>query len=102
MELMAAVQALEALSTHSRVQIYTDSKYLLQGITQWAKIWQANDWMTVNKQPVKNQELWRRLLKVSQRHQVDWAWVRGHQGHLGNQLADRLAQQAARGVAPNI
>ena len=92
MELMAAIQALEALKRTARVSLHTDSKYLLNGITKWIEGWQANGWKTVAKKPVKNDDLWRRLVEAMSRHEVTWLWVKGHAGDPGNERADALAR----------
>jgi ribonuclease HI len=92
MELMAAIAALEALNRPAQVQLHTDSKYLLDGITKWIKGWEHNGWMTSAKQPVKNADLWRRLVKAMDGHEVTWLWVKGHAGDEGNERADALAR----------
>jgi ribonuclease HI len=92
MELMAAIQALEALNRPAEVTLYTDSKYLLDGITKWIKGWQRNGWKTAAKQPVKNADLWRRLTEAIDGHDIDWKWVKGHAGDPGNERADELAR----------
>ena len=92
MELMAAIQALEALNRPSRVQLYTDSVYLLNGITKWIAGWQSNGWRTSAKKPVKNEDLWRRLIEAKNGHDVNWQWVKGHAGDEGNERADALAR----------
>jgi ribonuclease HI len=92
MELMAAIQALEALNRPSRVQLHTDSTYLLNGITKWIAGWQRNGWRTSAKKPVKNEDLWRRLIEAMNGHQVSWLWVKGHAGEEGNERADALAR----------
>ncbi len=94
MELMAAIQALEALRRPCRVRLTTDSQYLKQGITSWLANWKRRGWKTAAGKPVKNQDLWRRLDTAVGRHQVHWAWVKGHAGHDGNERADRLANRA--------
>ncbi|MEJ8838927.1 ribonuclease HI [Ramlibacter sp. AN1133] len=93
MELMAVIQALEALKRPCAVTLYLDSQYVLKGITEWLPGWKAKGWKTASKQPVKNQELWQRLdeLVTKSGHKVDWRWVRGHNGHPGNERADALA-----------
>ena len=91
MELMAAIQALEALQRPTTVSLHTDSKYLLDGITKWIQGWQRNGWKTAAKKPVKNDDLWRRLLAALDGHEVSWQWVRGHAGEEGNEQADALA-----------
>ena len=95
MELMAAIQALGALTRPCTVVLYTDSKYLLQGITSWIHGWKRNGWQNSAKQPVKNADLWRSLDEVSARHSVEWRWVKGHSGDEGNERADALANDGA-------
>ena len=92
MELMAAIQALEALHRPAGVQLYTDSRYLLDGITKWIKGWQRNGWQTSARKPVKNADLWQRLAAAMAPHQVTWQWVKGHAGDPGNERADELAR----------
>lgn len=94
MELMAAIRALEALKEPCVVQLYTDSNYLRQGITQWLAQWKRRGWKTAARKPVKNQDLWQRLDSATARHQVHWHWVRGHSGNAGNEAADALANRA--------
>ena len=92
MELMAAIEALEALKRPSRVVIWTDSGYLKGGITGWIKGWKRNGWKTAGKQPVKNRDLWERLDHLCGRHEVEWRWLKGHAGHPLNERADELAR----------
>ena len=92
MELLAAITALESLSRPVPVQLYTDSKYVLDGITKWLPGWQRNGWQTAAKKPVKNVDLWKRLVEAMERHQVTWHWVKGHSGDPGNERADELAR----------
>jgi ribonuclease HI len=99
MELMAAIQALEALNRPSRVQLHTDSTYLLNGITKWVVAWQRNGWRTSARKPVKNEDLWRRLVEAMNGHEVSWRWVRGHAGDEGNERADALARLGIEEVA---
>ena len=99
MELMAAIQALEALQRPAKVDLYTDSKYLLDGITKWIKGWQRNGWLTTAKKPVKNDDLWRRLTEAMSRHEVTWLWVKGHAGDPGNERADALARRGIEEAA---
>jgi len=94
MELLAAIEALAALTEPCQVDLTTDSQYVRQGITQWMANWKKRNWRTASKQPVKNQDLWQRLDEETQRHQVAWHWVKGHSGHRENELADSLANQA--------
>jgi ribonuclease HI len=93
MELTAAIEALDTLTRPCRVELYTDSNYVRQGITQWLRRWKANGWKTAAKAPVKNAELWRALDQACQRHAITWHWVKGHAGHAGNETADRLANR---------
>ena len=93
MELMAAIRALEALKRPSAVVVYTDSRYVHDGITRFLKTWQKNGWRTADKKPVKNAELWQRLDAALKPHQVRWHWVRGHAGHDENERADQLARE---------
>ena len=97
MELMAAIAALEALERPAAITIVTDSAYLRDGITRWIHGWKANGWVTGEKKPVKNEDLWRRLDAAVARHDVCWDWVKGHAGHPENERADALARQ---GMAP--
>jgi ribonuclease HI len=96
MELMAAIQALESLTRAVPVRLHTDSTYVRNGVTKWLPIWKRNGWKTAAKQPVKNADLWQRLDAAMERHDVDWRWVKGHAGNVGNERADGLAN---RGMA---
>ncbi|MBP6441878.1 MAG: ribonuclease HI [Sphingorhabdus sp.] len=95
MELSAAIQALKTLIEPCHVKLHTDSKYVLDGITKWIHGWQRNGWKNASKQPVRNADLWRDLIDAAARHQVEWIWVKGHNGHAENERADRLASDAA-------
>ena len=97
MELMAAIVALEALTRPCAVDLHTDSQYVRNGVTQWIAGWKARGWKTADRKPVKNVELWRRLEEASERHEVEWHWVRGHAGDEMNERADALARA---GMAP--
>src|SRR5258708_2795573 len=100
MELMAAIRALEALTRPSAVRLHTDSIYLRNGVTSWLAGWKRNGWRTASKQPVKNEDLWRRLDAAAAPHDVQWLWVKGHAGDPGNERADALANRGmAEGVA---
>lgn len=94
MELMAAIQALEALKRACVVELTTDSTYVRNGVTQWLDAWKSRGWRTADKKPVKNQDLWQRLDAAARRHRVSWHWVRGHSGHIENERVDVLANQA--------
>ena len=93
MELMAAIIALETLTKPCQVVLHTDSKYVLQGITEWMVNWKKRGWKTAAKKPVKNEELWRRLDSALQNHEINWVWVKGHSGDAGNDKADMLANK---------
>jgi len=93
MEMMAAIMALESLSRPCQVALTTDSKYVLQGITEWIIGWKKRGWKNSAKQPVKNVDLWQRLDKINATHQVEWHWVKGHSGHDENERADALANR---------
>lgn len=93
MELKAAIEGLNALSEDCEVTLYTDSKYVLKGITEWLTGWKAKGWKTAAKKPVKNTDLWQELDKANSQHKVNWVWVKGHSGHPGNEKADELANK---------
>ena len=95
MELTAAIEALTALNRPCSVVLYTDSRYVLQGITSWIHGWKRNGWQSSAKQPVKNADLWRRLDEAAAGHAIDWRWVKGHSGDAGNERADALANDGA-------
>ncbi|WGM40972.1 ribonuclease HI [Caulobacter sp. NIBR1757] len=96
MELMAAIQALEALNKPCTVELHTDSKYVQQGIKEWLHLWKARGWKTYSKGAVKNDDLWKRLDQARLRHEVDWRWIKGHNGHEWNERADVLAGEGLR------
>lgn len=98
MELIAAISALESLKRPMRVELWTDSQYLRQGITEWLAGWRARGWRTADKKPVKNQDLWERLDTANRRHQVEWRWLKGHAGHAQNERADELARAAIKAL----
>lgn len=91
MELTAAIEALRALKGRQQVVLYTDSKYLMDGIRSWLPGWKKRGWKTAAKKPVKNQDLWQTLDAAAAKHDVTWKWVKGHSGHAGNEAADALA-----------
>ena len=91
MELMAAIQALESLTKPCSVLVICDSSYVLKGITEWMVNWKKRNWKTANKQPVKNEDLWRRLDAAINNHKIEWQWIKGHSGNKGNDRADELA-----------
>jgi ribonuclease HI len=101
MEMMAAIKGLEALNSPCQVTLYSDSRYLVDAMTQgWAKKWQAKNWMRTPKEKAKNPDLWQTLLNLCTIHQVDFRWVKGHAGHPENEACDRLAVEAAK--SPNL
>ena len=97
MEMMAAIKGLESLKRPSRINVYTDSTYVRDGITKWIHGWKKRGWKTADKKPVKNVDLWQRLEAALEPHQVDWHWVRGHDGHPENERADALARAGVPG-----
>jgi ribonuclease HI len=102
MELTAAIQALDALRRPTQVELYTDSTYVLNGITKWIDGWQRNGWRTSAKKPVKNADLWRALAEALSRHEVTWRWVKGHAGDEGNERADALARLGIEETATTV
>lgn len=94
MELMAAIEGLRALKERCAVTLTTDSTYVMKGITEWLEGWKRKGWKTASRKPVANADLWQRLDEQNQRHEVTWAWVKGHSGHAGNERADALANRA--------
>ena len=95
MELTAAIRALEALIEPCEVTLHTDSKYVMDGITRWVHGWKRNGWVTASKKPVQNAELWHDLIEVTGKHEIEWIWVKGHDGHPENERVDQLASDAA-------
>ena len=94
MELQAAISALESLSRTCSVKLVTDSRYLMDGIQSWLPNWKKRGWKTASKKPVKNEDLWRKLDALASQHEIDWQWVKGHSGHIENELVDQLANDA--------
>jgi ribonuclease HI len=94
MELMAAIEGLGALKRRCAVKLYTDSKYVLQGATEWLPNWKARGWKTAAREPVKNQDLWQLLDAAAAAQDIEWHWVKGHSGHEGNEYVDQLANVA--------
>jgi ribonuclease HI len=95
MELTAVIEALRILTRPCRITLSTDSKYVMDGLTRWIHGWQKNGWKTADKKPVKNAELWQALFAETQKHQIEWKWVKGHAGNADNERVDRLASDAA-------
>ena len=93
MEMLAVIEGLGALKKRCKVTVYTDSVYVQKGITEWIHGWKSRGWKTASKQPVKNEDLWKRLDAAAQLHRVEWRWVKGHAGHPGNERADALANR---------
>lgn len=102
MELMAAIEGLNALKKACQVTLTTDSNYVKLGITQWVHNWRKKGWKTSNKSPVKNQDLWQALDKAQQQHDITWQWVKGHSGHPENERADALARQGIKKIELEI
>ncbi|MFZ5512220.1 MAG: ribonuclease HI [Pseudomonadota bacterium] len=98
MELTAVIRALEALKRPVTVRVHTDSQYVQKGISEWIHAWKRRGWKTADRQPVKNDDLWRELDTLSSRHRIEWHWVRGHAGHPDNERADRLARRGIQSV----
>lgn len=98
MELTAVIEGLRALKKRSRVEIYTDSKYVQQGVTEWLQNWKARGWKTASKSSVKNDDLWKSLDTLLGSHELSWHWVKGHAGHVDNERADELANQGVAKV----
>tara|TARA_B100000427_G_scaffold78076_1_gene63649 strand:+ start:91 stop:525 length:435 start_codon:yes stop_codon:yes gene_type:complete len=96
MELTAVIEALKYLKCKSNINLFTDSKYVMQGIEEWIHNWKKNDWKTSKKEPVKNKELWIELDKLVSLHNIQWKWVKGHSGDYGNERADYLATTAIK------
>ena len=99
MELLAAIEALTALKRPCRVTLSTDSRYVMDGLTKWLPGWRRNGWKTADRKPVKNADLWQRLVEAAGPHRIEWRWVKGHAGHPDNERADRLASAAARAAS---
>ena len=102
MELMAVIEALSALKRPCNISLYTDSKYVMSGITEWLANWKQNGWRTANKkQAVKNVDLWQRLDELTQQHEIRWIWVKGHNGHAENERCDALARAEVAKIKEN-
>jgi ribonuclease HI len=98
MELTGVIRALETLTRRCRVRVHTDSQYVQQGISRWIHDWKKRGWRTVDRKPVKNEDLWRRLDELAGQHEIEWVWVKGHAGHEGNERADALANRGVESV----
>ena len=97
MELLAAIKALNLLTRTSRVRIVTDSNYVFKGITTWIHGWRKRNWLTSQRKPVLNRDLWEQLLRLTEQHRVTWEWIKGHSRHPENERCDKLAKEAIRG-----
>jgi len=98
MEMTAVIRALEALIEPCEVVIHSDSRYVIDGMTQWIHGWQKKGWVNASKKPVRNADLWHELIEAARRHRITWQWVKGHNGHVENERADRLASAAAEAL----
>lgn len=94
MELMAAIQALKTLSEPCKIELHTDSQYVQKGVTEWLEGWKKRHWIKADRKPVKNADLWKELDESAARHTINWYWVKAHNGHVENEIADALANQA--------
>lgn len=99
MEMTAVIRGLSALIEPCQVELYSDSKYVIDGITKWVEGWQRRGWKNASKKPVRNADLWHELIEVTARHEVNWNWVRGHNGHAENERVDKLASDVAEAIA---
>ena len=99
MEMTAVIRGLNALIEPCEVEIHTDSKYVMDGMTKWVDGWQKRGWKNASKQPVRNKDLWHELIEAASRHRISWTWVKGHNGHPENERVDSLASAAAEGAA---
>jgi len=99
MELTAVIRALEALKRSTRVRLHTDSQYVQLGISKWIRDWKKRGWRTADRKPVKNIDLWRQLDELAVGHEIEWIWVRGHEGNVGNERADELANLGVAEIA---
>ena len=98
MEMLAVIEGLKALTRGCKVEVFTDSQYVQKGISEWLPGWKARGWKTADKKPVKNADLWQELDTLAQPHQISWHWVRGHNGHPGNERADALANRGVESI----
>ena len=98
MEIMAVIMALQTVNTKNEITVFTDSTYVQKGINEWINKWKVNGWKASNKKEVKNKDLWVQLDSLAAKLQINWIWVKGHSGHLGNERADYLANQGVNGI----
>lgn len=99
MEMKAVIEGLNALTEACAVDLYSDSKYVIDGITKWVHGWKKRGWINASKKPVRNADLWHELIDATARHEVNWHWVKGHSGHAENDRVDQLASDAASRIA---
>ncbi|RZA05202.1 MAG: ribonuclease HI, partial [Proteobacteria bacterium] len=99
MEMTGAIRALKALTRPCKIDLYSDSKYVIDGITKWVHGWQKKGWVNASKKPVRNEDLWHELIEAAAPHTINWHWVKGHDGHVENERVDRLASAAAEQAA---
>lgn len=99
MEMTAVIRGLNALIEPCQVELYSDSKYVIDGITKWVEGWKRRGWINASKKPVRNADLWHDLIEVAAKHEIEWHWVRGHNGHIENERVDQLASDAAEAIA---
>jgi len=102
MEMQAAINALNLLIEPCNVTLFTDSKYVIDGITKWIEGWQRNGWKNASKKPVRNSDLWHELIAATKDHDIEWTWVKGHDGNIGNERADTLASDAAIAISSEL
>ncbi len=102
MEMQAAINALNMLIEPCKVTLFTDSKYVIDGITKWVEGWKRNGWVNASKKPVRNSDLWHELIAAAKDHDIEWTWVKGHDGNPGNERADTLASDAAIAIMEEI
>jgi len=102
MELTAVIRALCALTQPCEIELYSDSKYVLDGITKWVDGWKRRGWVTASKKPVRNADLWHELIEAAARHEISWHWVKGHSGHPENDRVDKLASDEAERIAAEL
>lgn len=102
MEMMAVIEGLKALIEPCAVDLYSDSKYVIDGITKWVEGWQRRGWVNASKKPVRNADLWHKLIEVTAKHQIEWHWVKGHAGHPENERVDKLASDEAERIQAEL
>jgi len=101
MEMLAVIHAIESIGVKSNLIINTDSKYIINGISTWIKIWKKSNWLTSNKNKVKNMDLWKKLDHISSKHVIRWEWIKGHSGNVNNEKVDTVAREQALKLSEN-